>query len=69
MKESSIVKKIRVVSAKMRKAPGGASAAILKGTTAGHYMQFINDALDIMDKFHKMEGVYIVVDNVPDPRS
>lgn len=48
-----------------RKAPGDTSATIPKGTTAGHYVQFASDTLDIMDEFPNMKGFHIVMDNAP----
>lgn len=36
-----------------------------KGATAGHFVQFIGDTLDIMDEFPAMKGFYILTDNVP----
>jgi transposase len=59
------VKKRRVVGAKRRKAPEGVAAAIPKGTTAGHFVQFISDTLDIMDAFPNMKVFHIVMDNAP----
>ncbi|CAO3675350.1 unnamed protein product [Rhizopus stolonifer] len=55
----------RVVGAKKRKAPEGVAAAIPKGTTVGHFVQFISDTLDIMDEFSNMKVFYIVTDNAP----
>ncbi|KAI8875902.1 hypothetical protein K501DRAFT_299141 [Backusella circina FSU 941] len=54
------IKRRKVVGAKKRKARGGDGSGILKGTTAGHYLQFISDTLDIMDEFPNMKG-YIPV--------
>lgn len=65
MREPGNVKKRRVVGAKKRKAPEDAVAAIPKGTTAGHFVQFISDTLDIMDEFPNMKGFHIVMDNAP----
>ncbi|KAG1509243.1 hypothetical protein G6F47_001604 [Rhizopus delemar] len=57
LREPGNVKKRRVVGAKKRKAPEGVAAAIPKGTTTGHFVQFISDTLDIMDEFPKLERV------------
>lgn len=65
LREPGNVKKRRVVGAKKRKAPEGAVSAIPKGTTTGHFMQFISDTLDIMDEFPNMKGSHIVMDNAP----
>jgi transposase len=65
MRETGSVKKRRVVGATKRKAAGDAGAAIPKGTTAGHYLRFISDTLDIMDAFPNMKGFHIVMDNTP----
>lgn len=40
-------------------------ATIPKGTTAGYYLRFISDMLDIMDAFLNMKGFHIVMDNTP----
>ncbi|KAG1152798.1 hypothetical protein G6F37_000839 [Rhizopus arrhizus] len=65
MREPGNVKKRRVVGAKKRKTPEDAVAAIPKGTTAGHFVQFISDTLDMMDEFPNMKGFYVVMDNAP----
>lgn len=36
-----------------------------KWKTAGHYVQFISDRLDIMDKFPNMKGFHIVMGQCP----
>ncbi|KAG1457472.1 hypothetical protein G6F56_006596 [Rhizopus delemar] len=48
-----------------RKAPEDAVAAIPKGTTAGHFVQFISDTLDIIDEFPNVKGFHMVMDNAP----
>ncbi|KAG1049283.1 hypothetical protein G6F43_008382 [Rhizopus delemar] len=63
LREPGNVKKRRVVGAKKRKAPEGVAAAIPKGTTTGHFVQFISDTLDIMDEFPNLKGFHIVMDN------
>lgn len=66
LREPGNVKKRKVVGARKRKEPGdSAAAAIPKGTTAGHYAQFISDTLDIMDEHPEMKGYHIVMDNAP----
>ncbi|EIE86270.1 hypothetical protein G6F46_010050 [Rhizopus delemar] len=65
MREPGSVKKRRVVGAKKRKAPEGVAAVIPKGTTAGHFVQFISDTLDIIDEFPNMKGFHMVMDNAP----
>jgi hypothetical protein len=70
MREPDNVKKRRVVGAKKRKAAEDAvAAAIPKGTTAGHFVQFISDTLDIMDELPNMKGFHVVMDNAPIPLS
>ncbi|KAG2192806.1 hypothetical protein INT47_005353 [Mucor saturninus] len=59
------VKRRKVVGATKRKVPGDAASVIPKVTTAGHYLQFISDTLDIMDEFPNMKGFHIVMDNAP----
>jgi transposase len=34
-----------------------------KGTTAAHFIKFINEVLDIMDEIGNMKGYYLVMDN------
>ncbi|CAO3615524.1 unnamed protein product [Mucor hiemalis] len=65
MREPGNVKRRRVVGAKKRKATEDISATIPKGTTTGHYVQFISDTLNIMDEFPNMKGFHIVMDNAP----
>lgn len=59
------VKRRKMVGVTKRKIPGDAISAIPKGTTAGHYLQFISDTLDIMDEFPNMKGFHIVIDKAP----
>lgn len=56
-------KKRKVFGATKRKSPETAASIIPKGTTAGHYVQFISDTLDIMDEFSYIKG--FVMDNAP----
>ncbi|KAG1136875.1 hypothetical protein G6F37_011645 [Rhizopus arrhizus] len=65
MREPGNSKKRIVVGATKRKAPEDTASAILKGTTACHYVQFISDTLDIMDVFPNMKGLHIVMANAP----
>jgi hypothetical protein len=58
-------RKRRVVGATKRKAAGDMAPTIPKGTTSGHYIQFISDTMDIMDEFPNMKGTHIVMDNAP----
>jgi hypothetical protein len=61
--DSKNVKKGKIVGAIKRKAAGDAVSAIPKGTTASHYVQFISDTLNIMNKFPNMKGFHLVMDN------
>ncbi|KAI9263879.1 hypothetical protein EDC94DRAFT_494727, partial [Helicostylum pulchrum] len=36
---------------------------IAKGTTAAHFMKFMNELLDIMDTDESLIGSYLVMDN------
>ncbi|KAI9362755.1 hypothetical protein BD770DRAFT_440702 [Pilaira anomala] len=47
-----------------RKAPQD-RLSVPKGTIGGHYLQFLNDTMDIMDEFPKVKGYFIVMDNPP----
>ena len=62
---SGNIKRRKVVGTTKRKVPGDTASAIPKRTTAGHYLQFISDTLDIMDEFPNMKGFHIVMDNAP----
>ncbi|KAG1568890.1 hypothetical protein G6F50_006877 [Rhizopus delemar] len=53
------------VNMRRSRAPEGVAAVIPKGTTAGHFVQFISDTLDIMDAFPNMKVFHIVMDNAP----
>ncbi|EIE81118.1 hypothetical protein RO3G_05823 [Rhizopus delemar RA 99-880] len=61
----NVKKKEELLVLKKRKAPEGVAAVIPKGTTAGHFVQFISDTLDIMDAFPNMKVFHIVMDNAP----
>lgn len=64
MREAGNVKKRKVVGATKRKTPED-RLSVPKGTTGGHYLQFLNDTMDIMDEFSEMKGYFIVMDNAP----
>ncbi|KAG2191411.1 hypothetical protein INT47_012674 [Mucor saturninus] len=64
MRESGNVKRRKVVGATKRKAPED-KLSVPKGTTGGHYLQFLNDTMDIMDEFPEMKGYFIIMDNAP----
>ncbi|KAG1504754.1 hypothetical protein G6F47_001288 [Rhizopus delemar] len=53
MRESGNIKRRKIISATKRKAPED-RISIPKGTTSGHYVQFINDVMDIMNEFPEM---------------
>ncbi|KAG1048474.1 hypothetical protein G6F43_009134 [Rhizopus delemar] len=38
---------------------------VQEGTTAGHYMRFIQETLSILDKYDQMRGFYFIMDNAP----
>lgn len=54
----------KIVGATKRKSPED-KWSILKGTTFGYYMWFIQDTLDIMDEFPGLKGFYIIMNNAP----
>jgi hypothetical protein len=35
------------------------------GTTTGHYMRFVVETLDIIDRREDVEGFYLIMGNVP----
>jgi hypothetical protein len=64
MRESGNIKRRKVVGATKRKAPED-RISIPKGTTSGHYIQFINDTMDIIGEFPEMRGFHIIMGNAP----
>jgi transposase len=64
LREPGNVKRRKVVGATKRKSPED-RISVPKGTTSGHYLNFINDTMDIMDEFPEMRGFFIVMDNAP----
>ena len=65
LRDTGNTKKRKVDGAKKRKATDAAVKAIPKGTTTGHYVQFISDTMDIMDEYDYMKGFHLVMDNAP----
>lgn len=49
---------------KKRKLAGGAKVQT-KGTITNHYLRFIDDILEEMDKYPEMKGHYLLMDNAP----
>lgn len=49
--------KRRVVCARKRKVTDNFAANIPKGTTGGHFVQFVSDTLEIMDELSDMKGL------------
>lgn len=37
----------------------------MKGTTTGHYLNFIRETFDIMGKYPEMKGFYLIMDDAP----
>jgi hypothetical protein len=64
MRESGNIKRRKVVGATNRKALED-RISVLKGTTSGHYVQFINNTMNIVDEFPEMRGFHIIMDNAP----
>jgi hypothetical protein len=64
LREAGNVKKRKVVGVTKKKATED-RISVPKGTTSGHYLNFINDTMDIMDEFPEMKGVFIVMNNAP----
>ena len=58
-------KKRKVVGVMKQKVPGSAASTTFEGTAVSHYIQSINDKLDIMDEFSNMKGFHIAMENVP----
>jgi transposase len=53
----------KVQGGKKRKAATTDSSKDPKGTTAGHYLRFIKETLDVMDKYDEFQGFYFIMDN------
>lgn len=63
-KQQPKVRKIQ--GGKKRKSPEAASRKEgPKGTTAGHYLRFLRETLNIMDKHDQIKGFYLIMDNAP----
>ncbi|KAG1038190.1 hypothetical protein G6F43_012730 [Rhizopus delemar] len=48
-----------------RKNPEASKEDVPKGTTSGDYMRFIQETLNILDKYDQMRGFYFIMDNAP----
>lgn len=57
LREPGNVKRRKVVGATKRKSPED-RISVPKGTTSGHYLNFINDTMDIMHEFPEMRGFF-----------
>ncbi|KAG0754563.1 hypothetical protein G6F57_006105 [Rhizopus arrhizus] len=55
----------KVQGGRKRKNPEASNEEVLKGTTVGYYMQFIQETLNILDKYDQMRGFYFIRDNAP----
>ncbi|KAI8880828.1 hypothetical protein K501DRAFT_254382 [Backusella circina FSU 941] len=54
----------KIQGGKKRKATASSSSTKEStGTTSGHYLRFIKETLDIMDKHKSMRGSYFIMDN------
>ncbi|KAG0930755.1 hypothetical protein G6F57_011662 [Rhizopus arrhizus] len=55
----------KIQGGKKRKNPVASNEDGPKGTTAGHYMRFLRETLNILDKYDQMRGYYFIMDNAP----
>ncbi|KAG1494377.1 hypothetical protein G6F53_012586 [Rhizopus delemar] len=55
----------KVQGGRKRKNPEAFNEEVPKGTTAGHYMRFIQETLNVLDKYEQMRGFYFIMDNAP----
>lgn len=55
-------KRIKVAGGRKRKVTDAKKAG-KKGTTTGHYLNFLRGALDQLDKYPELNGFYLVMDN------
>lgn len=53
----------KVQGGKKRKNPAVSNDDGPKGTTAGHYLRFVRETLDVLDKYDEMKGYYFIMDN------
>lgn len=56
---------VPVAVGKKRKLEDGKAKSKSRGTTTDHYMKFLRDTMDELDKFEYMHNCYLVMDNAP----
>ncbi|KAL1926452.1 hypothetical protein VTP01DRAFT_5781 [Rhizomucor pusillus] len=56
---------LRIPKPVNKRKAGQESGYVSTGTVTGHYISFLKDTLDEMDKYPQMEGRYLVMDNAP----
>ncbi|KAI9243697.1 hypothetical protein EDC94DRAFT_487980, partial [Helicostylum pulchrum] len=51
---------------KKRQTPGSSSRKEeKKDITTGHYLKFISESLNVIDKYESFRGFYLIMDNAP----
>ncbi|SAM04526.1 hypothetical protein [Absidia glauca] len=55
-KKRKLVKATEVTTGKKKKTTG---------TTTGHYLQYLHDTMDVMDRHPQFKGFYLIMDNAP----
>ncbi|KAL1926845.1 hypothetical protein VTP01DRAFT_5491 [Rhizomucor pusillus] len=56
---------LRIPRPNKKKKADQESEILTTGTVTGHYISFLKETLDEMDKYPHMEGHYLVMDNAP----
>lgn len=50
---------------KKRKTASSTTVKATTGTVTGHYINFVNSTLDVLDQHEQFKGYYIIMDNAP----
>lgn len=56
-------KRIKVAGGRKRKTTSTKKEKKKTGTTTGHYVKFLKETLNQLDKYPELKGVYIIMDN------
>ncbi|KAL1927795.1 hypothetical protein VTP01DRAFT_3616 [Rhizomucor pusillus] len=64
-KKGLIKVSLRIPKPSKKRKAGQESGYLSTGTVMGHYLSFLKDTLDEMDKYPQMKGHYLVMHNAP----
>ena len=56
---------VRIFRRNTKRKTGQESQILSTGTVTGHYISFLKEALDKIDKYPHMKGHYLIMDNAP----